>query len=311
MPNPPPPESNELLPQITEKARLKHALAVAERQFAVISARQLLHIGLSWSDIERWCQTGRLHRIYRGVYGLGHRPLTAEAWCAAAVLVGGPGAALSHEAAAWWWGLMPTEPTIIDVSGPERRRRVSGVRFHQLSPAAIDARIVRRGLPTTPVSRILLDVATHLPAEQVRRVLAQAEFHRLLDPVQALELCGRGRPGSTILRQAIQAHLAGHHTASELEDRFLALLRRRRVPLPVFNVVVEGLRVDALWHERRVIVELDSVAAHATPARMKLDRARDLRLRTAGYRVARYSWDQVTQEPEAVIRDVRQLLAGQ
>jgi very-short-patch-repair endonuclease len=70
------------------------------------------------------------------------------------------------------------------------------------------------------------------------------------------------------------------------------------------------MKVDALWTEHGLVVELDSVAAHATPARMNLDRDRDLRLRTAGYRVARYSWHQVTATPGAVVTDLRRLLAA-
>jgi len=42
---------------------------------------------------------GRLHRIHRGVFAVGHRALTGEGWCMAAVLAGGPGAVLSHRPA--------------------------------------------------------------------------------------------------------------------------------------------------------------------------------------------------------------------
>ena len=51
------------------------------------------------------------------------------------------------------------------------------------------------------------------------------------------------------------------------------------------NALVEGLEVDALWPEQRLIVELDGYAFHRTRASFESDRARDATLQLAGYRV--------------------------
>ena len=66
--------------------------------------------------------------------------------------------------------------------------------------------------------------------------------------------------------------------------------------------------VDAFWPEHRVIVELDSVIAHSSPARRLIDRERDLHLRRLGYTVLRYTWHQVHSTPEAVAADLRATL---
>ncbi|MBS1886568.1 MAG: type IV toxin-antitoxin system AbiEi family antitoxin domain-containing protein [Actinobacteria bacterium] len=64
--------------------------ALATRQHGVISARQLASLDYArmWiSDSER---SGRLLRVYRGVYAVGHEDLTWEGWCMAAVLAAAP-----------------------------------------------------------------------------------------------------------------------------------------------------------------------------------------------------------------------------
>ena len=69
--------------------------------------------------------------------------------------------------------------------------------------------------------------------------------------------------------------------------------------------------MDAVWHEERLAVELDSELAHGTTGSVHRDRARDLRLRAAGWGVRRYSWWQVLHEPEAVARDLAEALQAQ
>ena len=50
---------------------------------------------------------GRLHRIHRGVYAVGHPVLTVDGRRMAAVLAAGPGAVLSHASAAALWEIRP------------------------------------------------------------------------------------------------------------------------------------------------------------------------------------------------------------
>ena len=69
-----------------------------------------------------------------------------------------------------------------------------------------------------------------------------------------------------------------------------------------------GFLLDALWREARLVVELDSAAAHGTIRAVRADRRRELTLREAGYRVLRYSWEQVTQQPERVAEDLSYVL---
>ena len=144
----------------------------------------------------------------------------------------------------------------------------------------------------------------------LRRAVAEADHRRLLDPAAVREGCRRGRPGSRALRSALETHLPQlAETLSVLEERFLALCELHEIALPEVNSVVAGLKVDALWRRPRVIVELDGHGAHAYPSAVERDRSRELALRSAGYEVHRYTWQQVATQPEPVVADLRAALS--
>ena len=56
------------------------------------------------------------------------------------------------------------------------------------------------------------------------------------------------------------------------------------------------------------MVEADGRATHLTPTAFEQERARDARLAVAGYRVVRFTWRQIVDEPEAVGATLRALL---
>lgn len=275
---------------------------IARRQWGVISRNQLIACGLSNAAIARWTRNGRLRRVHPGVYALGQMPLGTEGRLAAALLYAGAGAALSHESAAWVWGLLSTQPPTIDISTTRRIASVPGVRAH----CRRQIERIRRGrFPVTTVPQTLLDLASSLPYRDLRRALAQADYRRLLDPPSIQAALGSGRPGSRNLRRALDDHqplLA--RAASDGEELLIELCEANEIPLPELNVPLGGFKVDALWREQRLVVEVDSGAAHGTPAQMEADRNRDLVLRAAGYRVVRYTWHQLTKQPKRVVDDL-------
>jgi very-short-patch-repair endonuclease len=88
----------------------------------------------------------------------------------------------------------------------------------------------------------------------------------------------------------------------------LRLCERYAIPVPEFNVTVAGQRVDALWREQRLVVELDGKDAHRHWAQIQSDHERDLRLRAAHHTVFRYTWRQLERDDAAVARDVLRAL---
>src|SRR5215207_8695517 len=77
--------------------------ALAARQHGIVTVAQLHAGGLDDDAIARRVAQGRLHRVARGVYAVGHVALSRHASWLVAVLEAGEGAVLSHLAAAELW----------------------------------------------------------------------------------------------------------------------------------------------------------------------------------------------------------------
>jgi predicted transcriptional regulator of viral defense system len=291
----------------TQNAKVRLS-GLAGRQFGRVSRAQLEGLGISKAGVVRWLGEGYLQRLHPGVYAVGHCARTTEGDLAAALLYAGPGAALSGATALWWLGLIDKPPRAIEATTPHRRRSRPDVRVR---PRRDRTRIWHRGFPVTPVALALLDYAADAAHDRVRRVLAEAEYRRLLDVDAVRALVGRGRPGSAKLRTALTRHQPRLAlTRSVFEERFLALCESAGLPLPECNATIDGLMVDMLWRAEGVIVELDGHDAHDSRAQIERDRRRELRLRAAGFVVLRYTWEQVTREPKLVLGDLTAALGG-
>jgi very-short-patch-repair endonuclease len=99
-------------------------------------------------------------------------------------------------------------------------------------------------------------------------------------------------------------------TRSELEWRFLRLCRRHRVPPPEVNVRVGRTEVDFLWPDAALVVEVDGYRYHRGRSAFERDHGRDLRLRDRGYSVIRLTQRQLLEEPELVVRILREAIAS-
>lgn len=276
---------------------------LAGRQQGVMKDRQLHACGLSRFAIRRWVAAQRLHPLLPGVYAVGHDSVSARGRLVAALFYGGEGAALSHRSGAAWWGTTEVDRDLIHISVATRRRSVAGIVVHH--PRRLE-RVFLRGLPVTPLARTLLEFAAGASCEEVRKALAEADYRGLLVPRTLEAVMGRGRPGSATLRAAWAKHLPElAKTASPLEEEFLRVCERAALPIPEPNQWIGRYRVDALFRDARVIVKLDGKAAHSSAARRLTDHERDMKLRSLGYTVRRYSWHQVFGAPNTVVIDLQ------
>lgn len=162
-------------------AKVDSALAeLARRQHGVVARRQLLALGLGASAVGERFANGRLHRVHRGVYAVGHSVLGPDGWRMAAVLAAGRGSALSHRSS-------------LDIHGVRRseRPRHEAVRVGGSAIRTVDVHDTRslppedvtriRGIPTTTLARALIDCTPLLTDEALARAIHEAEILRIFD----------------------------------------------------------------------------------------------------------------------------------
>jgi very-short-patch-repair endonuclease len=64
------------------------------------------------------------------------------------------------------------------------------------------------------------------------------------------------------------------------------------------NCSIEGSVRDFYRPPRRLVVEADSYGWHRSPSALNDDRERDVELTPAGYRVLRFTYEQITERPQ-------------
>lgn len=74
---------------------------------------------------------------------------------------------------------------------------------------------------------------------------------------------------------------------------------------------VDPYEVDFLWREHRLAVETDGWETHRTRSAFEQDRRRDADLRARGYVVVRFTYWQVTNDPQHVAGVLVQLFDRQ
>lgn len=286
---------------------------LARKQHGVVSHAQLLAVGVTQRSIERRLQSGRLHRVHRGVYRVGH---TADALLvreAAAVLACGPGTVLSHRSAGAIWGIIDRWEGDIDVTVVGRDcGRKPGIRHRRVDRLAAADLDARSSLPVTSPARTLLDLASVLDRAALRRAVNEALVARLVcedDLWRVLSRC-RGRRGGPQLRRLLADGRGPTLTRSEAERRLLDLLSTRGVRDPETNVRVGRFEVDLLWRAERTVVEVDGYAFHSTRASFERDRVRDAVLQGQGFAVIRVTWRQIVDAPIATARRIEAVLGA-
>ena len=245
---------------------------------------QLAALGFTGAELRSMVSRGELLRLHRAVYALGHRSPAAEARWAAALLFAGPGAALSHTAAAAVHGLM-TERSVIEVTAPTQRRGDGMLVVHRKQ--LDEDEVVRvRGLRVTAVGRTLLDLAAaRWPVDRLAQAAVASSLVSLND-LRAYADAQRGNRGAKALHAAVRRP----HVRSRAETRLLRFLRRQGIE-PEMNYEIGRLHVDAYVPDLRLAVELDPEQTHGTARAAQDDAWRDRYLRARGITTLRIDED--------------------
>ena len=286
---------------------------LAFKQHGIVTYEQLRDAGLGAGAIDLRVRNGRLHRVHRGVFAVGHTRISQEGRWLAAVLALGEGAVLSHVSAAALWGIRHSGSAYVHVTVPTPggRHRRRGIIVHRSLTLTPDDIGEERGIAVTSVSRTLLDLAGMLTPTRLERAVERSLALRLFDlrAVEAVLAANPRRPGARTLTQVVDSiHHEPSLTRLELEALMLDLCDAHAIERPEVNVLVDGFEVDFLWRAQRVIAETDGREDHGTPTAFERDRERDERLTVLGYRVLRFSYRRVVRHPAAVAATLRALL---
>jgi hypothetical protein len=160
-------------------------------------------------------------------------------------------------------------------------------------------------LPITTPARTVLDLAAAgLHGRPLEAALDQANVSGSLDFADLDRLLARypRRRGTRTLKAQLSRYGGPVDTRSRLERLVYELCDDRGMPRPLVNTVIERRVRDFYWPHCRLVVEADSYRWHRSPSALNDDRERDVELTLAGYRVLRFTHEQVVGRPTYVIR---------
>ena len=286
----------------------------AAGQQGQVTTKQLRDCGLGPNAITVRARNGSLHRMYRGVYSVGHVATTREARFMAAVLACGDRADLSRFSVGMLLENLPREERLPDVTVvATKARRVEGIVVHRARSLHWRDVTHHEGIPMTSPERTLLDLAAVLEPRQLRSAARRAQAaHQVSVPqLRAVVDRSNGHPGAGALLAVIADGPVP--TRSGLEDLVLDIVDAGGIERPECNVPLRfggvTLIPDCIWRDRRVALEADSVRWHEHKLTREHDADKQAMLEANGWRVLRIDYQQARQRPEQTLARIRAALA--
>jgi len=284
---------------------------LAEVQHGVVSFRQLRELGFSKGHISRAFEAGRLRRIHRGVYAIGHGRLSDHGICHAAVLACGVGAVLSHHSAAWLLGFLPRCPREAAVTTPSRGHRRRRIRVHRAAALAERDCTTHEGIPVTSAARTLLDLGAVGTTRELTSAVDRARRLGRLDfsALDALIARHRSAVPARRLEQVLALYRKPVFDRARSELLFLDALEQEGESLPVLNCWVDKWEIDAYWPVERFAVEVDGWETHGSREAFENDRLRLEEMKLAGIDCIQVSARRIETHPKQVAQRIGTFLA--
>ncbi len=206
-------------------------------------------------------------------------------------------------------GLGRADPDAVEFTVPHLARGVrSPFRVHTTAYLGRTDAINLNGFRVTSATRTIIDLARlRVPDHELTGAIDTAVRRGLSSPSVIIErldaLRGPGRWGSRRLDTLLVD--SGGHT--ELERRFLRLVRRAELPRPRTQVVHRAgtrtvARVDFLFEPYDLVVEVSGQHGHSSPSERARDAQRRNELQELGRTVYEYTWHHVTGAEAYVAR---------
>jgi very-short-patch-repair endonuclease len=293
---------------------------LAAEQRALIAQHQALACGWSRTTLHRRRASGRVQLVYPGVYAVAGAPPTWHQRLLGACLAVGTAGVASHRSAARLWGLSEGDQPIEITVPLARAPRLPDVSVHRSTDLTAEQVVRRQGIPVTNPLRTMVDLGAVLGPEEVEVALERGLVSRLFSggalehALDGLARCGRS--GCGVLRRVLDERALGtERPDGVLEPRMARLLRDAGLPPTCFQHVVRDesgrfvARVDFAYPVKRLAVEVDGWATHATRQALQSDLERQNALVAAGWTVLRFTWHDVVRRPADVARVLRPFFA--
>jgi hypothetical protein len=261
---------------------------LASEQADVVAGWQLTEVGWTRAALDDWVRRNRWRIVHPGVYALARAPLTREQLWMAATL-SAPGTALAGASAGACWGFRPWEGSfeVVVRQGSGGPRRLGGLLVMR---TRVTETTTRDGIPIITPERTLIDLAASLPARAIAKATREAIRLKATTASSLLDalLKHRGRRGTKQLRELAERYkgLPIERARSDAESYAL----ERLGPGPSVNVRIAGEEADLVWHDERLIIEIDGPQYHLFPDE---DERKERAWRAAGYEVIRRGSDAV------------------
>lgn len=291
------------------------ATGLSAKQGGFLRRDQAIDIGLSRGQIARRLEDGRWTRIGRYGYCLIEMAEPMERLRAAIAAL--PDAVVSHHAAAELLGVERVPRGIASVAVHTRTtHQFPGVVVHRNQDLDEAHVIEKAGLPTTTVPRTIVDLAAlltrgHLGVVVDEAVAACLTSHDQIGIVLD-EVATRGKPGVRALREVLASRLPGPERGSTLERLGARVLVGGGLSEPEYEFPIpwaEDRRFDCAYPDQRLAIEWDSKRWHSQLEAFNRDRARDREAILRGWRVLRFTWEDLRNRPDLVVNTVRRALA--
>lgn len=278
------------------------------------STSELRGLGVSKRELRKAVLSHSLERVRRGAYGL---PGNSAQLCA---LQRTTRAVVSHTTAAKLLGIgLVFDDPLTHVTWPRAYGRSGDawVTSHWADIAEPDVTFVA-GLRCTGAVRTVLDLAATLPLEQAVAAADSALRAGLTTTAEltaAVDALPPKRPGVRLLRRVLG--LLDPSSGSVLESILRVLLVLNGLAPPETQYVIRSadgayiVRADFAWPDLLVVVEADGFEHHGSDVgRWRKDLARANLMTLAGWRLLRFSWDEVLHRPDLVVSQVRALVSA-
>jgi very-short-patch-repair endonuclease len=276
----------------------------------IVRLDQLRAAGVSDKAIRHRVAHGRLQRLWPGVFLVGPGPAGALSLALGATSSFTGDVYVSNAWAAFVRGFAPPPELPVDVLVATGTRSARPrIRIHRSEKLLARDVGLLRGIPVTSAARAILDCAETRTPSQVEALIADAHAARAVTEAELQDVLSRAGPRKAGARLAAVLSEQSGLTLSEAERILRRLLKKAGLPQPQTNYAIGRYKADFAWPRHALVVEFDSWAHHGHRKAFRHDRKRNGTLAAKGWSVLPITYEQLRDEPFAVVALIAEALA--